>query len=79
MVIEIPDDVLQKDSYDKIALLTDIAVMLYERGHLSLGRAAAFAQCNRFRFQAILADRNIPIHYDLDIDLESLRGLDSAL
>lgn len=68
MLIEFPDDILRKPGYGKDELMIDIAVMLYQRKHFSLGKAAQLAKQNRLEFQQTLAERGINIHYDLDLD-----------
>lgn len=40
MILDIPDDLLPKSGYSKEELLIDIAVLLYQRHQISLGRAA---------------------------------------
>ena len=75
ILIEIPDKALATPQYSRQDLLTDLAVTLYQRQVYSLAKAARFAQMNRLEFQAVLAERGVYIHYDLDIDLESLKHL----
>ena len=73
--IEVPDSVFQIPSYSQQDMLIDLAVALYQRKLYSLAKAASFARVNRIEFQHILADRLIPINYDLQIDIESLQSL----
>ena len=75
ILIEIPDKALATPQYSRQDLLTDLAVTLYQRQVYSLAKAARFVQMNRLEFQAVLAERGVYIHYDLDIDLESLKHL----
>lgn len=59
-------------------LLTDLAIELYTREKLSLGRAARLAGMDRWAFNDLLAARDVPMHYDradLRRDLETLRSL----
>ena len=74
MIIEIPDDILRKPGYGEIELMTDIAIMLYEQKRISLGKAALLAKMDRLEFQRVLTERRIAIHYDLDIDIATLRA-----
>lgn len=46
-------------------LLLDVAVSLYQRQLYSLAKAARFAGLNRLEFQGVLAERHVPIRYDL--------------
>lgn len=59
-------------------LLVELAVVLYERDKLTLGRAARLAGMDRWAFNDLLAEREIPMHYDLKEwkqDLETIRSL----
>ncbi|WP_293567099.1 UPF0175 family protein [Phaeodactylibacter sp.] len=52
-----------------------IAVALYQREILSLGKAADFAGLHRMAFQAALYEQKVPINYsveDLEADLNAL-------
>jgi predicted HTH domain antitoxin len=55
----------------------ELAVGLYRRGILSLGKARLLAQMGRLQFEQLLADRQVPRHYtaaDLQDDLEWARS-----
>lgn len=56
-------------------LLQEIAVMLFEKGKLTLAQASELAQLTRFQFQHLLASLNIPIHYDVEEFEEDLATL----
>ena len=61
-------------------VLTELAVLLYQREKLSLGRAARLAGLEKWAFNDLLAQRGVPMHYDvadLERDLETLRRLAS--
>ncbi len=57
----------------------EIAVMLFETGKLTLGQASHLAQLDRFEFQNLLSQRNIPIYsYDIEdfnLDIKNLKEL----
>lgn len=58
-------------------LLKELAVGLYRRGVLSLGKARVLAQMTRWEFEMLLGDRQVPRHYtetDLDEDLAHAHG-----
>lgn len=40
MVIDIPDEILRKPGYGEHEFMVDIAVILYQGLHISLGKAA---------------------------------------
>lgn len=59
-------------------ILTELAIVLYEREKLSVGWAARLAGMDKWAFNSLLADRQVPMHYDaadLERDLEALRRL----
>jgi predicted HTH domain antitoxin len=59
-------------------LLRELAVVLYQREKLSLGRAAQLAGMKKFEFNSLLAVRGIPMHYglkELEQDLATARSL----
>ena len=79
MTANVLDDVLFASRMTEDELRAELAVMLYERGKVSLGWAADLARMSRVRFQHLLASRDIPIHYDraaLEQDLAFARAPD---
>jgi predicted HTH domain antitoxin len=60
----IPGEVLAAAGLTDSDLATELAVVLYAREKLSLGRAAELAGMNKWVFNDLLAERNIPMHYD---------------
>ncbi len=78
MGVLIPDEVLEAAGMTEAELKQEVAVMLFERGNLSLGRASRLAGMGRIEFQQLLASRQIPMQYDvadLEADIETLRSL----
>jgi predicted HTH domain antitoxin len=78
MGVVIPDEVLEAARMTEAELKQEVAVMLFERGKLSLGRASRLAGMGRIEFQRLLASRDIPMQYDvadLEADIETLRSL----
>lgn len=76
MSLTIPDEVLHSTGMSEVEMRREIAVMLYQTEKLTLAQAARFADMPRFRFQHLLASRDVAIHYDetdLEQDLETLR------
>lgn len=65
MHIEIPDDLGITEEQARL----DFAVGLYSSHTASLARAARLAGRSRIDFQRILAERGIPLAYDVE-DLE---------
>ena len=68
--MEIPKDVLFAARIgEKVAaqeLKRELAVHLFERNILSLGKAAELAEMTRIDFMDLLGGREISLHYDVD-------------
>jgi len=78
MSIVISDDIVSATHLTEAEFLQEIAIMLYEKGRLSLGKASDLAQMGRVQFQLLLASRQIPINYgieDFEADLKTLHHL----
>lgn len=78
MSVLIPDDVLEAAHMSAAELQQEVAIMLFERGKLTMGQASRLAGMPRLQFQHLLASRQIPVHYDvadLEADLATLRSL----
>ena len=81
MEIVIPDDVitamrLPRDEVER-ELRLDLAVILYQRGILSLGKAAKLAGVTKREFLEELAKRKVPRHYterELAVDVAFAPG-----
>jgi len=58
-------------------LLKELALALYNRGVLSVGKARLLARMTRWQFEQLLGERQIPRHYteaDFEEDLEYAQG-----
>lgn len=77
LVLEIPDSVEQalrvSDHDRQRQLLLELAVALYSRGMLPLGKASELAEMSRMEFGLVLGRRGIPRHYGEDDLEEDLR------
>jgi len=75
MTVTIPDDRIGDIQVSEHDALVDIAIGLYKREQVSLGRAAEIANMSSPAFLGELGRRRIPINYgvnDLRQDLSSL-------
>lgn len=83
MSLVIPDKVLQAARMTEEEMMLELAVLLFQKGKISLGQAAELAGMSYLQFQMLLASRRIPIHYDVaDFEqdmrtLQELRGVES--
>ena len=78
MTVTIPAERLGNVALSEHDALADIAIGLYKREQVSLGRAAEIAGLSSPQFLAELGRRRIPVNYDvndLQADLETLKNL----
>jgi len=78
MGLYIEPGIIQSSGLSKQAFLLEIALALYEKEILSLGKAAEMAGKHRLAFQKELSARKIPIHFtieDVEHDLRTLEAL----
>lgn len=75
MALIIEDRELEAAHITESELRLEIAILLYQQGRLSMGKASEFAGMNRILFQKELGKREVPVNYDegeLERDLETL-------
>jgi len=75
MPVTIPDEVLAAAHISEPELKLELALTLFQQERLTLAQAARLAGMSQLAFQAILADRQIPIHYGVEEFREDLRTL----
>ena len=75
MTLTIGDDVLRSARLSAEELRLELAIALFREERLTLAQAAEVAEIDRLSFQRALARRKIPIPYDFDSDLETLRQM----
>ena len=76
--LEIPQDILDSARLTTAEARLELAVHLYERGRLSIGKAHELADLSLWEFRQLLGFRQIPPHFsaeDLEQDLQTLRQL----
>ena len=64
MALVIDDAALEAADISEEELRLEIAILLYQQGRFSAGKASSFAGWNRILFLKELADRKIPVNYD---------------
>jgi predicted HTH domain antitoxin len=77
----IPDDILRATHMSSEELRLEVAVMLFAKKRLTLGKAARLAEMSQRNFQHLLGKRKISPHYgvkDFRKDLQTLEELDTA-
>lgn len=65
MSLLISDDVLSASGLKEEELFLEVILLLFQRDRLSLGKAAALLDMPQVRFQRLIAERGICIHYDV--------------
>lgn len=78
MGLYIEPGIIQSTGLSEQQFLLEIALALYEKKLLSLGKAANLAGLHRMAFQKELATRKIPIHYtleDVEQDIKTIESL----
>jgi len=80
ITLEIPSEVFESLKFPpeerKEAVRRELAISLYQRGALSLGKARQLADMGRWEFHKLLGEREIPRHYteeNVKEDLEYAR------
>ena len=78
MSLVIPDEILQAARMSVSELRQEIAVLLFQKEKLTLAQSSRLAEMSQLEFQHLLANRQIPVHYDVaefEEDLKTLREL----
>ncbi len=65
MSLVISDDVLTASGLKKEELFLEVILMLFQQDKLSLGKAAELLNISQFRFQRLIAERGVCVHYDV--------------
>ncbi|MCP4154293.1 MAG: UPF0175 family protein [bacterium] len=73
IALNITEKELQKE------MRVNSAIRFYQEEKLTIGKAAQFAEMNRYEFEKLLAENNIPISNlefdDIEMDLSKLKNL----
>jgi predicted HTH domain antitoxin len=75
MPVTISDEVLNAAHISEPELKQELALTLFQQERLTLAQASRLAEMSQLAFQALLAERQIPIHYGIDEFHEDLRSL----
>ncbi|MFN0171202.1 MAG: UPF0175 family protein, partial [Bryobacteraceae bacterium] len=75
MAVTISDEVLAAAHLSEPELKKELALTLFQQERLTLAQASRLAEVSQLAFQALLADRKIPIHYGAEEFREDLRNL----
>ena len=73
MTVTIPDSIAEQISDEELRL--EVAIIFYEKGKISMGKAAQLAQIPRFEFQHEIAKRKLFVDFDESDLLEDLENI----
>jgi predicted HTH domain antitoxin len=75
MSLVIPDEIVKASGLSESDLLLEIMILLFQKDKISLGKASELLGMSQIRFQRLLADRGICVHYDVAEFQEDLQHL----
>jgi predicted HTH domain antitoxin len=75
MPVTISDEVLTAAHISEPELKRELALALFQQERLTLAQASRLAETTQLSFQALLAERRIPIHYGVEEFREDLRTI----
>lgn len=75
MILEIPNQVMEKIHMTPEQLKIELAVYLYEKKKMTMGQAKRLAGLGQIAFQKELAKRDVYIHYDESDFLKDMENL----
>ncbi len=75
MSLIVSDEILRASGLSEHELLLEIVLMLFQQEKLTLARASRSVAMDQIQFQRLLADRKIPIHYDVAEFREDIKSL----
>ena len=75
MPVTISDEVLTAAHISEPELRRELALTLFQQDRLTLAQASRLAEMSQLAFQALLAERQIPVHYGVGEFREDLRTL----
>jgi predicted HTH domain antitoxin len=75
MSLIISDDIVKASGLSETDLLQELIILLFQQEKLSLGKASELLGMTQTRFQRLIADRGICVHYDVAEFNEDLQHL----
>ena len=76
--MKLQDEVMRLSGMSEQQFRQELALWLYDKGKLSMGRAMKFAGLSRFDFMKLMANNNISVNYsveDLQQDMQTIEKL----
>lgn len=75
MSIVISEEIVKASGLSEQELIIELVLLLFQQEKISLGKAAELLNISQVRFQQILSDRGINIHYDVEELQEDIQHL----
>jgi predicted HTH domain antitoxin len=75
MSLVISDDIIKASGLSEADLLLEIIILLFQQEKLSLGKASEILGVPQIRFQRLLDNRGICVHYDVADFQQDLKHL----
>lgn len=75
MSLLISDELVQASGLSEAELLQELVLVLFQRERLTLGKASRILGITQLEFQALLASRNLYVHYDVEDLHEDVKNL----
>lgn len=75
MTLVISDEIIQASGLSETDLLLEIVLLLFQKDKLSLGKASEILGMTQIRFQRLLDEREICVHYDVAEFQEDVQSL----
>ncbi|MDY6781026.1 MAG: UPF0175 family protein [Cyanobacteriota bacterium] len=75
MNLRIPDKLVQASGLSERELFQELVLVLFQRERITLGSASRFLGMTLLEFQALLAEKQLCVHYDVDELHEDVKNL----
>lgn len=75
MSLLISDDIIRASGLSETDLLLELIILLFQQEKLSLGKASELLGMPQMRFQKLIAERGICVHYDVAEFREDIQHL----
>jgi predicted HTH domain antitoxin len=69
------NELVQASGLSEPELLQELVLLLFQREKITLGTASRFLGMTQLEFQALLAEKNLCVHYDVNDLHEDVKNL----
>jgi predicted HTH domain antitoxin len=75
MSLIISNELVQASGLSESELLQELVLLLFQQEKITLGSASRFLGMTQLEFQALLAEKDLYVHYDVDELHEDVKNL----